>query len=58
AGPASAEALAARLYTDTPAALLPAAARNVLATLLQLEEEGAATAEGALGIRARFRLGG
>ncbi|MEO1775566.1 MAG: MBL fold metallo-hydrolase [Pseudomonadota bacterium] len=58
AGPASAETLAARLYMDTPAALLPAAARNVLATLLQLEEEGAATAEGALGIRARFRLGG
>lgn len=37
-GPADAAALAARVYTATPAALLPAAARNVLAHLLDLAE--------------------
>ena len=36
-GPASAASLAARIYTDTPAALLPAAARNVLAHLIDLQ---------------------
>lgn len=45
-GPGTARALAERLYTDTPPALLPAATRNVFATLLQLEEEGVASASG------------
>lgn len=36
-GPATAPELAARLYTDVPAALLPAAARNVFAHLIDLE---------------------
>lgn len=40
-GPASAEALALRLYTETPAALIPAATRNVLAHLIALEDQGA-----------------
>jgi hypothetical protein len=35
-GPATISALVARLYTDTPASLHPAAARNVLAHLLDL----------------------
>lgn len=35
-GPATAEALAKAIYTDTPAALLPAATRNVLAHLIDL----------------------
>ena len=35
-GPATPQALAARIYTDTPAHLLPAASRNVLAHLIDL----------------------
>jgi glyoxylase-like metal-dependent hydrolase (beta-lactamase superfamily II) len=35
-GPANAASLAARIYTESPAALLPAAARNVLAHLVDL----------------------
>lgn len=35
-GPATAPALTARIYHDTPTALLPAAARNVLAHLIDL----------------------
>ncbi|SMH58127.1 Glyoxylase, beta-lactamase superfamily II [Maritimibacter sp. HL-12] len=35
-GPATPEALARAIYTDTPAALLPAAARNVFAHLIDL----------------------
>ena len=37
-GPADAEALTAAIYRDTPAALLPAARRNVLAHLLDLAD--------------------
>lgn len=37
AGPATAAALAARIYTDTPPALLGAATRNVLAHLIDLK---------------------
>lgn len=37
AGPATAEALARQIYTDVPATLLPAATRNVLAHLLDLQ---------------------
>ena len=39
-GPATAEAIVARLYADTPAALLPMAARNVRAHLEHLENQG------------------
>ncbi|MGY3436804.1 MULTISPECIES: MBL fold metallo-hydrolase [unclassified Marinovum] len=39
-GPATAQELAARLYTDVPAALLPAAARNVFAHLVDLTGKG------------------
>ncbi len=38
-GPANAEALAKLIYTDTPKALLPAAARNVLAHLIDLMDK-------------------
>lgn len=40
AGPASAESIAARIYTDIPPALLPAAAQNVLAHLIELAAGG------------------
>lgn len=39
-GPATAEAIVARLYADTPVALLPMAARNVRAHLEHLENRG------------------
>ena len=39
-GPADAATLAARIYTDTPAAVLPAATRNVLAHLIDLQHRG------------------
>lgn len=42
--PGTAAELAARIYTEIPSALLPAAARNVLAHLLDLEVRGAITA--------------
>lgn len=40
AGPATSADLAARIYTTTPAALLPAATRNVLAHLIDLQGKG------------------
>ncbi|MEM6971820.1 MAG: MBL fold metallo-hydrolase [Pseudomonadota bacterium] len=55
-GPANARALAGRLYTDTPPALMAAAARNVLATLLQLHGEGSAEPTGRLSADVAFRL--
>ncbi len=42
-GPADAATLAARIYTDTPPALLPAATRNVLAHLIDLQTRGHVT---------------
>jgi hydroxyacylglutathione hydrolase len=39
-GPASAETIAAKVYTDIPPALLPAAAQNVLAHLIELASLG------------------
>ena len=42
-GPASAATLARRVYTTTPANLLPAATRNVLAHLIDLEGRGLVT---------------
>lgn len=45
-GPADAATLAARIYTDTPANLMPAASRNVLAHLLDLMQKSRAVALG------------
>lgn len=52
--PGTAAALAARIYTDTPAALLPAATRNVLAHLIDLTTRNLATPEGPLTAAAMF----
>lgn len=54
--PATAAELARRLYGDTPPALLPAAARNVLAHLVDLTEQSRVTCSGPLTETARFRL--
>ncbi|OYX45580.1 MAG: MBL fold metallo-hydrolase [Rhodobacterales bacterium 32-67-9] len=54
-GPSDATELARRIYTDTPPALMRAAARNVLAHLLDLTERNLAEPLGPLSARARFR---
>jgi hydroxyacylglutathione hydrolase len=54
-GPATAEALARRLYADVDPRLLPAAARNVLAHLLALADEGRAVCAGPPTAEAPFR---
>ena len=56
AGPATAEDLARAIYTETPAALLGAATRNVLAHLVDLTGRGRVAPEGALEAEARFML--
>lgn len=53
-GPTTIEELVARLYRDVPEPLWPAAARNVLAHLVFLVEEGLATADPALGVGAIY----
>jgi glyoxylase-like metal-dependent hydrolase (beta-lactamase superfamily II) len=53
-GSASAEELARAIYTDVDPVLLPAAARNVLAHLLDLHERNLAATEGPLASGARF----
>ncbi|WP_270730134.1 MBL fold metallo-hydrolase [Shimia sp. Alg240-R146] len=53
-GPATASALAARIYTDTPAALLPAATRNVFAHLVDLVGKNIISPVGDLGEKAVF----
>lgn len=55
-GPATADALARRIYTDTPAALLPAAARNVLAHMIDLYGKNIVAPEGPLTADAVFLL--
>ncbi|MCC6305560.1 MAG: MBL fold metallo-hydrolase [Rhodobacteraceae bacterium] len=55
AGAATVAAIVATVYTDTPPALHPAAARNVLAHLLDLADRGLATPEGPLGPATRWR---
>ncbi|MAY85540.1 MAG: MBL fold metallo-hydrolase [Pseudooceanicola sp.] len=55
-GPATAEALARAIYTETPAALLPAATRNVLAHLVDLKLKNRASPIGPLSETARFQL--
>lgn len=54
AGLATPAALTAKVYHDTPRALWPAAARNVLAHLLDLEERSLVTADPSPGPTARF----
>ena len=51
-GPATIPALVARMYTDTPKLLHPAAERSVLAHLIHLVEEGDVVCEPALDERA------
>lgn len=53
-GPATAEALARAIYTDTPAALLPAATRNVFAHLVDLKGKSAVTPIGHFAANAQF----
>ena len=53
-GPDTARGLAARIYSDTPAALLPAATRNVLAHLIDLTGKKRVTPEGGLTAEAVF----
>lgn len=55
-GEADAASLAARIYSDTPAALMPAAARNVFAHLIDLMERNIAEPHGELAAATRFRL--
>jgi hydroxyacylglutathione hydrolase len=55
-GPADATTLATRIYTDTPAALMQAAARNVLAHLIDLMERKQIEAEEKLTPSTRFSL--
>lgn len=54
--PATAEALTARIYTDTPAPLLPAAARNVFAHLIDLTQKNRIAPDGPLAWSASFHM--
>jgi len=54
AGPATAQTLAARIYTETPPALLGAATRNVLAHLVDLTGKSRAVPVGTLHADAKF----
>ncbi|RBP91778.1 glyoxylase-like metal-dependent hydrolase (beta-lactamase superfamily II) [Rhodobacter sp. 140A] len=54
AGPATVAALTAAIYTDTPAALLAAAARNVFAHLIEMTSQNEVAPEGSLSPSARF----
>lgn len=55
-GPANADMLAARLYTDIPARMLPAASRNVLAHLIDLYQKREVSCLGELTDASMFRL--
>jgi glyoxylase-like metal-dependent hydrolase (beta-lactamase superfamily II) len=55
-GPASARALAERIYVETPPALLGAAERNVFAHLVDLTGRGRVLPDGALAASASFAL--
>lgn len=54
AGPADAATIARNVYTETPAALLPAAERNVFAHLVDLKQKSVVKAEPALSAKAIF----
>jgi len=53
-GPGTARDLAERIYTDTPAALLPAAERNVFSHLIDLTGKSRVRPHGKLATTARF----
>jgi glyoxylase-like metal-dependent hydrolase (beta-lactamase superfamily II) len=53
-GPATADALARRIYTSTPPALIPAATRNVFAHLIDLHGKSQVSAHPVLAADARF----
>jgi hydroxyacylglutathione hydrolase len=55
-GPALLPEITSRVYRDVPPAMLPAAARNVLAHLVDLTAWGVVKADPALSSSARFRL--
>ena len=55
-GPATVDSLTQAIYTDTPPALHAAAARNVLAHLIELAESGQVEASPTLSAQARFSL--
>ena len=55
-GPATAQALANAIYTDTPSALIPAATRNVLAHLVDLYGKNRVTPMSELTANTRFSL--
>lgn len=52
--PATARTLAEQIYTETPAALLPAAERNVFAHLVDLEGKNMVSPNGTLAVSATF----
>lgn len=54
--PGTAAQLAARIYTDTPKTLLPAAARNVLAHLIEMVENSEAIHQGVLHVDTQFEI--
>jgi len=55
-GPATAQTLTAAIYTDTPAALIPAATRNVLAHLIDLHGKNKISTDQAITADAQFSL--
>ena len=55
-GPADAHGLARRIYTDIDPKLMPAAARNVLASLIGLADEGRVEAQGTIAADTAFGL--
>ncbi|MEB8386031.1 MBL fold metallo-hydrolase [Rhodobacteraceae bacterium KMM 6894] len=55
-GPATASKLAQAIYTDTPTRLMPAAARNVLAQLVDMTNKSIAAPDGPLNADAQFHL--
>jgi glyoxylase-like metal-dependent hydrolase (beta-lactamase superfamily II) len=54
-GPADVAAITRAVYSTTPVALRPAAERNVLAHLLDLEERNRVAADGSIAPSTRFR---
>ncbi len=53
-GPATIPVITARVYTDIPLAMMPAAERNVLAHLIDLKEKSQVAAEPEPGVYARY----